>query len=412
MFTTSILSTNKPTDKSFSLIESAFKSVFPSTQKDCSLINGTVLSVAGGKSINKKKLKFQKAHLDTCMSDDDSASHKISQLCVDIEYFISNCISHLGNTIFEADSPMLCKRSEMQTPIYDQNGNRRRIRRRPDQLQGEKKHTCPYLSCEKSYTSKCSLYLHIKRNHREFEILKEGEVAPIRINSKVKKGVDIYKVFKKAQAQKYECRVPETDETIAFDDCDIMSTFSDLKFENEEIMNSSMSYCKSNINSTRKTTCNTEVLSRHLSNDNMNAGGLEEIQDFQDIAQNEIFSWSQEKDNRKGSLTSNIIDDPINKFISDQNYEINGIEFNDNLSVSHECYDNDSYSNKVFMSSEDNDWSNEDIYEETYSTKKVDEKLKEFDFLFLSEENDFERNMMFDFEYELAGIQPRKIIVN
>ena len=64
------------------------------------------------------------------------------------------------------------------------------------------------------------------------------------------------------------------------------------------------------------------------------------------------------------------------------------------------------------MSSEDNDWSNEDIYEETYSTKKVDEKLKEFDFLFLSEENDFERNMMFDFEYELAGIQPRKIIVN
>jgi hypothetical protein len=112
--------------------------------------------------------------------------------------------------------------------VYDENGLRKRVRRRPEELLGEKNHMCPYYGCEKTYTSKCSLYLHIKRNHGEEEEVKEGEVAPVRTNSKVKKGVNIYKVFKKSQAEKYECRINfetanTTDfserETHSFNDC-------------------------------------------------------------------------------------------------------------------------------------------------------------------------------------------------
>lgn len=67
---------------------------------------------------------------------------------------------------------------------------------------------------KKKYTSKCSLYLHIKRAHREFDILRDGQEVPIHIHNRVKRGVDVYKVFKKAQKIKTDNRAElETDHT-------------------------------------------------------------------------------------------------------------------------------------------------------------------------------------------------------
>merc|ERR1711976_318572 len=74
-----------------------------------------------------------------------------------------------------------------RVPVYDENGNRRRIRRKPEELVGDKNHVCPYSGCEKTYTSKCSLYLHIKRNHAEDEDVKDGETAPLEQILKLKK---------------------------------------------------------------------------------------------------------------------------------------------------------------------------------------------------------------------------------
>jgi len=204
MFTASTLSTTPLSVSSFSVIENAFKTVYtiPSTssQSNCNVVGAKAVDF-----INKKK-SIIKSHLDTYVSGIDNGTDKI---CVDIEKNFSYCLSHLGNQVLEVESPNLRRRSERRVPVYDSNGNLKRIRRRPDELKNEKTHLCPYLKCDKTYTSKCSLYLHIKRNHKDGEELKEGEVAPVRINSKVKKGVDIYKVFKPAQAIKYEYGVEQ-----------------------------------------------------------------------------------------------------------------------------------------------------------------------------------------------------------
>merc|ERR1712151_453487 len=216
-------STKKLTLENFSVIEKAFKSVYlcPSTSShsDCK-----VVGAKASDSINKKKSSM-KSLIDTSVSNIDNCTDDI---CVDIEKNIAYCLSHLGNEVLQVDSPLCKKRSERRAPVYDENGNLRRVRRRPDELKDEKTHTCPYLGCEKTYTSKCSLYLHIKRNHKENEALKEGEVAPVRINSKVKKGVDIYKVFKRAQAVKYEYGAEFEDKTNC-DDLEIGTILSEAK---------------------------------------------------------------------------------------------------------------------------------------------------------------------------------------
>ena len=199
MFATPHLSTKTTTVKGFSLIEDSIKTVFSisDNSNDCSYaVNKVIVGESDVTNIKKANKNVNETLRQYIIA---------SELCMDIEKNLSNALCQLDGQVLEFYSPAIT--SQKQLPVYDENGNRRRIRRKPEELVGEKNHVCPYNQCEKSYTSKCSLYLHIKRNHGEDEEVKDGEIAPVRTNSKVKKGVNIYKVFKKSQAEKYECRV-------------------------------------------------------------------------------------------------------------------------------------------------------------------------------------------------------------
>lgn len=411
MFATTYLSTSKKTDQAFSIIENAIKSVFSDKKRDCSSKKLKV-SVGDGESMNKKKLKFRK-NLDTySTASSEDCGKAASQICLDIEYNISTCISHLGNQVFEVESPILAKRASSRGPVYDEHGNKKRIRRRPDQLEGEKNHTCPYLGCEKSYTSKCSLYLHIKRTHRENEILKEGETAPIRINSKVKKGVDIYKVFKKAKALEYECR-PEFLEN---DGC-VSNEKSEIKTPSIESTNertpkrghididANNSSIKRKMSADILTQCETQI--KCVSNNEFVVGRLG-MEVFQEDAQHQIFSWESD-DSRKTSLTSLNIEDPITKFDNQANLMC-GIDFAnmEPEQLSHSREDNfDCYSNKGSISLGANELSDEELCGLGH-VKMSDELKGGYDFFDLCVENSFDTNSLYAFEMELTGIQPSK----
>lgn len=203
MLNTSDLSTFVYSDPAFYALESALKSVNSNSKHDSSPAKPKVSVGRSDIILKKSKTRKNLATNFTCTAS--SAEQKTSQLCADIEYNFSTAISALGNCVWDVESPVSSKKSKDTEYVIDANGRRKRFRRKPEDLESEKTHACPYADCEKSYTSRCSLYLHIKRNHNESECLKPGETAPVRINSKVKKGVNIYKVFKIAQAQKYEC---------------------------------------------------------------------------------------------------------------------------------------------------------------------------------------------------------------
>jgi hypothetical protein len=234
---------------------------------------------------------------------------------------------------------VLSKRSIFRGPVFDGKGNKRRIRRRPDQLEGEKHHVCPYQDCEKSYTSKCSLYLHIKRNHGENEILKEGRTAPVRINSKVKKGVDIYKVFKASDVSKYESK-SQTEN--ASDIGSVSELLEENKTPSNEVIADELIERDHNDNTAKKdtkpqgkldkadvlTTCETQKTKIPI--DAELPAGRVQITLIQD-AQYQIFTWEQDE-SRKHSLESCNIPDPIAIFAEEP--ELLGIDFNDaNMSV-------------------------------------------------------------------------------
>jgi len=195
MLSASALSTFKFSDSGFYSLEETLKSTI-SDKRDSSFAK---LKVSVGGSAMKRS--NSKKTLDTKICPVQSrAEQKTAQLCADIEYNFSTAINALGECVWDVESPVFTKKCKDADYVTDANGRRKRFRRKPEDLEGEKTHVCPYAECEKSYTSRCSLYLHIKRNHQESECLKPGEIAPVRINSKVKKGVNIYKVFKSAQA--------------------------------------------------------------------------------------------------------------------------------------------------------------------------------------------------------------------
>merc|ERR1712086_191516 len=184
MLSASALSTFKFSDSGFYSLEETLKSTI-SDKRDSSFAK---LKVSVGGSAMKRS--NPKKTLDTKICPVQSrAEQKTAQLCADIEYNFSTAINALGECVWDVESPVFTKKCKDADYVTDANGRRKRFRRKPEDLE-----------CEKSYTSRCSLYLHIKRNHQESECLKPGEIAPVRINSKVKKGVNIYKVFKSAQA--------------------------------------------------------------------------------------------------------------------------------------------------------------------------------------------------------------------
>jgi hypothetical protein len=126
-----------------------------------------------------------------------------SQICQAIENSMTKAIKAIGSDLWHSETKNSKNRSRVAKFIIDRNGDKRRLRRTPEELISEKNHHCPYFSCDKTYTSKCSLYLHMKRHHTNYELVKEGSEVPDTLNPRVKKGVDLSKVFKKEKALDY-----------------------------------------------------------------------------------------------------------------------------------------------------------------------------------------------------------------
>jgi len=295
MFATPHLSTKDKTVKEFSLIEDSIKTVF--NISDCSNDNSFAVSkvIVGESDVTTIK----KANKN--VSESFRKYVQASELCLDIEKNLSNALCQLDGQVLDCASPIVVLKKRV--PVFDENGNRRRIRRKPEELVGEKNHVCPYSGCEKTYTSKCSLYLHIKRNHGEDEDVKDGETAPVRTNSKVKKGVNIYKVFKQSQAEKYECRVSqESTKNYSDKEKSSISDFSAKKLK------------KASPSGSAKTSLDISETSLDLALKNFfeqkNTGN--QAEENENYAKEEIFS-SEEKESRK-TLFSMTDDEIYNKF--------------------------------------------------------------------------------------------------
>jgi len=297
MFATPHLSTKDKTVKEFSLIEDSIKAVFSisDNSNDCAhAVNKVIVGESDVTTIKKANKN---------VSESFRKYVQASELCLDIEKNLSNALCQLDGQVLDSASPIVVIKKRV--PIYDENGNRRRIRRKPEELVGEKNHVCPYSGCEKTYTSKCSLYLHIKRNHAEDEDVKDGETAPVRTNSKVKKGVNIYKVFKQSQAEKYECRVSqESTKNYSDKEKSSISDFSAKKLK------------KASPNGSAKTSLDisqTSSLDMALKNFFAQKNGENQVEETNDVyAKEEIFS-SEEKESRK-TLFSMTEEEIYNKF--------------------------------------------------------------------------------------------------
>jgi len=72
----------------------------------------------------------------------------------------------------------------------------RRKRRSDEEL--VKDEICPFVGCDKTYSSKSSLKLHMKRNHKDTDMIKEDYHKTFPVMNQFKKGVDLNRIFKKA----------------------------------------------------------------------------------------------------------------------------------------------------------------------------------------------------------------------
>lgn len=95
-------------------------------------------------------------------------------------------------------------------------------RRSLESLSSIKTVVCPYEGCEKTYTVKTSLRMHINKHHQKDEALKPGIEHPNMKNNFSRKFVDVYKVFKNDYAKKIEKRAEN-------------STRASFEFMNSEI---------------------------------------------------------------------------------------------------------------------------------------------------------------------------------
>ena len=122
--------------------------------------------------------------------------HKTRMIYDEIDRNLNSCFLILGKkltpygnkSILDIVSDSLTKE---ESP--DRKKLIKRKRRSPEELSDKKPMLCYYEGCEKSYTTKCSLYLHIKRHHIENNSLdKDSDNFAKR---RIKKGIDINKVF-------------------------------------------------------------------------------------------------------------------------------------------------------------------------------------------------------------------------
>ena len=165
---------------------------------------------------------------------DDSFERNIAaiKLCMEIEKNIESILYQLDGNIDERDSPGLITRKK-HSDVFDQNGNKKRYRRKSDELTGNKNNLCPYKNCVKTYVNISSLILHLKNFHKEDCKIKEGKIIPHVKHFKIKMGVNINKIFKNPEALKQECKINlESDNTQNLLDkeenyfCNVMSILS------------------------------------------------------------------------------------------------------------------------------------------------------------------------------------------
>jgi hypothetical protein len=189
-------------DLSFDILERSIKSVFLG-KRDSSCLKfqfpqGSTEISSNLSSPSHNDIDFGSSSPD--LQETPTKESSASQICKEIEQSMNKAIKAIGNDLWQSDIKTTKGRSRIATFIIDCNGDKRRLRRKPEDLTNEKTHQCPSFSCQKTYTSKCSLYLHMKRHHPELELVKEGSEVPAAFKSRVKKGVDLFKVFKNMKA--------------------------------------------------------------------------------------------------------------------------------------------------------------------------------------------------------------------
>jgi hypothetical protein len=237
----------KDSDPSFDILERSIKSVFLG-KRDSSSLKYEFPQESTEISSNLSAPSCE--YLDFGSSSPDlletlKKESSPSQICKEIEQCMTKAIKSIGNVLWQSEAKTTKKRSRIATFIIDRNGDKRRFRRKPEDLTAEKNHNCPYFSCHKTYTSKCSLYLHIKRHHSDLELLKEGSEVPTAVNSKVKKGVDLFKVFKNVKALGFSqlgCSTVRPKSSIFCDDVRGLRNvnkkrlFSEIKFNKKDLI--------------------------------------------------------------------------------------------------------------------------------------------------------------------------------
>ena len=133
-------------------------------------------------------------------------SRQIDSLCLDIENMLQQSINFIAeNPCFDSSKLRSTMSDETEIKIVDKKvaSRPKRIRRKPEELAMNS--LCPYFSCDKSYSSKASLKLHIKINHCADDAIKRYDAIPVD-NIAIKKGIKLERIFSKAHVDIIESR--------------------------------------------------------------------------------------------------------------------------------------------------------------------------------------------------------------
>lgn len=123
-----------------------------------------------------------------------------AQLCKELESSMSKHLDELKNHCFETN--WMQESIEYHSGSSTELNSEMKPRRRRSDQELKKEESCPYRNCEKCYSTKASLKLHIKRRHKSTDELKLVLTKPFPVTSKFKKGVNLDRVFKKAYVGK------------------------------------------------------------------------------------------------------------------------------------------------------------------------------------------------------------------
>ena len=133
----------------------------------------------------------------------ETKNQLFQNLCDDIEATLKIASDVLniedGKTSYEKLSNEEKLKLKETANTFEGVSSKKRVRRKPEELERTSK--CPYVDCNRIYSSNASLKLHIKRNHKENDVLRPI-VEIVKQAIKIKKGVDINNIFNASQVEK------------------------------------------------------------------------------------------------------------------------------------------------------------------------------------------------------------------